>query len=121
LHISCHSTCALTGDLSAAIAPCVNLRSLYITGTTLSGALSSAACPVINNLTSCSLFGNQLSCPVPSCLSSLACNPNNCAPSNPLALCSTAAKGGTDDPAQCAALVERVYADPPADDVLVID
>ncbi len=113
LYISCQpdysagtSGCAFSGDLSAAIGPCVNLRSLYITRTTLSGVLSDAACPVLNGLSSCSLFGNQLGCPVPACLSSLACNPNNCAPSAPLALCNTTAKGGTDDPAQCAALVD---------------
>jgi hypothetical protein len=79
LYVSCISQCSFEGSLSAAIASCTNLQSLFITGTTLSGTLQESACPVLNGLSSCTLTGNQLGCPLPSCMTSLQCNPSQCA------------------------------------------
>jgi hypothetical protein len=55
-----------------------NLTNITISGTALSGPLTTAQCPALNQAATCILTQNNFSCPLPACLRNLACNPNSC-------------------------------------------
>jgi hypothetical protein len=100
---------ALTGALPALPA---SLTLLDVSSNALSGTLPASACPVLNALSVCNLGGNSFSCPLPACLlANVNCNLPRCPwDGNRTAVCRTPASGGTDDPAQCGALIDFALA-----------
>jgi hypothetical protein len=54
------------------------LTSLIINGASLTGSLPAALVPTLNKLTTCALTSNGLTCPLPTGLTKLSCNPASC-------------------------------------------
>ena len=71
-------TTAINGSLAFITAGNTQLTSLSLQGTQISGTIPASLCPVLNSLTTCSLTSNALSCPLPACLTKVACNPASC-------------------------------------------
>jgi hypothetical protein len=100
----------LTGTLPALPA---GLTFLDASSNALSGTLPASACPVLNALSMCNLGGNSFACPLPACLAraNVNCQLPRCPwDGNRTAVCRTTASGGTDDPAQCGALIDFAVA-----------
>ena len=73
--LSLQTILGLSGTLPALPS---TLTSLTIAATAMNGTLPSSSCAVLNNLSTCALVTNNMVCPLPICLTNLACNPAGC-------------------------------------------